>query len=82
MQRVVGTGCALGALTAAYLGAEVSGAAPDLHAAVVAAHAHAGAAGTVAAQEASAPGSFAVAWLDRLYSLSATDIAGTVSIGE
>lgn len=92
MQRVVGTGCSLGALTAAYLGAELSGATgstgftgsagPDLHAAVVAAHAHAGAAGTAAAREASAPGSFAVAWLDRLYSLSAADIAGSVSLDE
>lgn len=89
MQRVVGTGCALGALTAAYLGAELAGTTastdstgPDLHAAVVAAHAHAGAAGTAAAREASAPGSFAVAWIDRLYSLSATDIAGSVSLDE
>lgn len=85
MQRVVGTGCSLGALTAAYLGAEMAAAGAgeaDLHAAVVAAHAHAGAAGTAAALEASAPGSFQIAWLDRLYSLSAGDIAGSVDVDE
>ncbi len=84
MQRVVGTGCALGALTAAYLGAEVAGTtgadATDLHAAVVTAHAHVGAAGSAAARETSSPGSFAVAWIDRLYSLSAAEIAGSVGI--
>lgn len=70
MQRVVGTGCALGALTAAYLGAEGTDPAADPHAAVVAAHAHAGAAGILARRTASAPGSFAVAWLDALYTLT------------
>jgi hydroxyethylthiazole kinase len=70
MQRVVGTGCALGALTAAYLGAEQS----DPHAAVVAAHAHAGAAGQLARRTASAPGSFAVAWLDALFTVTGDDL--------
>jgi hydroxyethylthiazole kinase len=70
MQRVVGTGCALGALTAAYLGAEQN----DPHAAVVAAHAHAGAAGQLARRTASAPGSFAVAWLDALFTVTADDL--------
>lgn len=70
MQRVVGTGCALGALTAAYLGAEQT----DPHAAVVAAHAHAGAAGQVARRTASAPGSFAVAWLDALFTVTGDDL--------
>ena len=70
MQLVIGTGCSLGALVAAYLGAHRTATASrdafDLHDAVVAAHAHSGAAGMVAAQQASAPGSFAVAWIDAL----------------
>lgn len=87
MQRVVGTGCSLGALTAAYLGAEVTargtdGRNIDLHSAVVAAHAHVGAAGTAAADSARAPGSFAVAWLDHLWSLGPEDIESMVSLDE
>ncbi|MEJ6548519.1 hydroxyethylthiazole kinase [Corynebacterium sp. USCH3] len=71
MQRVIGTGCSLGALTAAYLGAArlaVDGVSD--HDAVLAAHAHAGAAGILAATDPAGgtrrPGSFAVAWLDAL----------------
>ncbi|WP_268896613.1 hydroxyethylthiazole kinase [Corynebacterium lizhenjunii] len=71
---VVGTGCALGALTAAYLGAV-----KDPLVAVTAAHAHQGAAGQAAARTASAPGSFAVALIDALYDLSAAEIADLVS---
>ncbi|AGP30713.1 hydroxyethylthiazole kinase [Corynebacterium terpenotabidum] len=88
MQRVVGTGCSLGALTAAYLGAENAGpaghtpAAPDRHAAVVAAHAHAGAAGILAARTASAPGSFAVAWLDALDALTTDHLAELVGVND
>jgi hydroxyethylthiazole kinase len=70
MQLVVGTGCSLGALTAAYLGAGET----DPHAAVVAAHAHAGTAGILARRSASAPGSFAVAWLDALHTVTGADI--------
>lgn len=86
MQLVIGTGCSLGALVAAYLGAHRAVAdgqdAFDLHDAVVAAHAHSGAAGMVAAQQASAPGSFAVAWIDALYQLTSERIAELVTIEE
>ncbi len=86
MQLVIGTGCSLGALVAAYLGAHRTATADqdafDLHDAVVAAHAHSGAAGMVAAQRASAPGSFAVAWIDALYQLTSERIAELVTIEE
>ena len=87
MQLVIGTGCSLGALVAAYLGAhravaDGQDASFDLHDAVVAAHAHSGAAGMVAAQQASAPGSFAVAWIDALYQLTSERIAELVTIEE
>ena len=81
LQKVIGTGCALGALTAAYLGAARSAGIAD-HDAVVAAHAHAGAAGTVAGRTAAGPGSFAVAWLDALYTLTPEEIAGAVTVTE
>lgn len=74
LQTVIGTGCALGALTAAYLAAARSAGIAD-HDAVVAAHAHVGAAGTAAGQVAMGPGSFAMAWLDALYSLEPEQIA-------
>ena len=86
MQLVIGTGCSLGALVAAYLGAHRTATAGqdafDLHDAVVAAHAHSGAAGMLAAQQASAPGSFAVAWIDALYQLTSERIAELVTIEE
>lgn len=74
LQTVIGTGCALGAVTAAYLAAARSAGIPD-HDAVVAAHAHVGAAGTAAGQVAMGPGSFAMAWLDALHSLAPEQIA-------
>ena len=74
LQQVIGTGCALGAVTAAYLAAARSAGIPD-HDAVVAAHAHIGAAGTAAGQVAMGPGSFAMAWLDALHSLAPEQIA-------
>ncbi len=80
LQKVIGTGCSLGALTAAYLGA-----APDRldpHDAVLAAHAHAGAAGQVAARTTDAPGSFAVAWIDALHQLTADEVNGLVATSE
>lgn len=80
MQQVVGTGCSLGALTAAYLGSTADR--TGHHDAVLAAHAHAGAAGTAAARVADAPGSFAVAWLDQLHLLSAGQIGDLVSVDE
>lgn len=70
LTRVIGTGCALGALVAAYLSAW-----EDPFVAVVAAHAHTGAAGGVAGGRASGPGSFAVAWIDALYSLDDAALA-------
>lgn len=81
LQLVIGTGCSLGALVAAYLGAtkntEISA-----HDAVIAAHAHMGAAGQIAATRASAPGSFAVAFLDALYEVNAAHMAELTSIRE
>ncbi|PIE27520.1 MAG: hydroxyethylthiazole kinase [Micrococcales bacterium] len=62
MQWVIGTGCALGALVAAY-----TKVCADPVLAALAAHAHAGAAGTLAGRAAPAPGSFSTAWLDALY---------------
>ena len=74
LQKVIGTGCALGALTAAYLAVAREAGISD-HDAVVAAHAHMGAAGTAAGTVAMGPGSFAMAWLDALYSLEPEQIA-------
>lgn len=78
MQNVIGTGCALGALSAAYLG--IPGV--DPHDAALAAHAHCGAAGQIAAHSTTAPGSFAVAWVDALYNLDAAQIDGLVCVEE
>lgn len=81
LTRVIGTGCSLGALVAAYLGALPKDAlAHERAAAVLAAHAHVGAAGEEAAKSAKFPGSYAVAWMDALDSLSAEQIAQTVSV--
>lgn len=78
MPLVVGTGCSLAALTAAYLGAVPADQGPDLarsrFAAVVTAHVHFAAAGAVAARTAEAPGSFAVAFLDALHTVSEDDL--------
>lgn len=74
LQKVIGTGCALGALTAAYLSVARAAGLPD-HDAVVAAHAHIGAAGTAAGTVAMGPGSFAMAWLDALHSLAPEQVA-------
>ncbi|MEX3504747.1 hydroxyethylthiazole kinase [Corynebacterium sp. LK2510] len=79
--QVIGTGCALGAITAAYLGAaRIEGI--DPFAAVVAAHAHTGAAGQLAGERTSAPGSFHTAWIDGLYELGAEDILARVEIAQ
>lgn len=79
LQLVIGTGCALGALTAAYLGATRN---TDIsaHDAVIAAHAHMGAAGQIAASRATAPGSFAVALIDALFELTPAQLADLTSI--
>lgn len=80
MQQVIGTGCSLGALTAAYLGTD-SG---SRHDAVLAAHAHVGAAGVLAGRSAPGPGSFAVAWLDALDEVGADPgvVAELISVEE
>lgn len=76
MAKVVGTGCSLGSAVAAYLGAQrVPEGAPlasDLDA-TIAAHVHFALAGKIAGRKASAPGSFAVAFIDALSTLSAAD---------
>lgn len=79
LQLVIGTGCALGALSAAYLGATRN---TDIsaHDAVIAAHAHMGAAGQIAASRATAPGSFAVALIDALFELTPAQLADLTSI--
>ncbi|HJG80442.1 MAG TPA: hydroxyethylthiazole kinase [Brevibacterium senegalense] len=71
MPLVVGTGCSLGALTAAYLGASPD----DPFAAVAAAHAHFAAAGEDAGRDSAGPGSFAVAFVDALHAVTADRIA-------
>ncbi|MDO5670577.1 MAG: hydroxyethylthiazole kinase [Corynebacterium sp.] len=71
---VSGSGCSLGALCAAYLGLGV-----DKHDAVLAAHAHAGAAAQIAARSATGPGGFAVAWLDALHHITSAEIADLVT---
>lgn len=114
MPLVIGTGCALGAVVAAYLGAvredprTVGGEAepaaegpdngtspdaaapgrktppvhPDAHDAVLAAHAHLGAAGILAGREARGPGSFRVAWLDALHALDGAGVVELVGMEE
>ncbi|MFP7365806.1 hydroxyethylthiazole kinase [Corynebacterium callunae] len=81
LQMVIGTGCSLGALVAAYLGATKNS---DItaHDAVLAAHAHVGAAGSLAATRAARPGSFAVAFIDALYEVDSATIAELCSVRE
>ncbi|MBY6366631.1 hydroxyethylthiazole kinase [Rhodococcoides corynebacterioides] len=69
LTRVTGTGCSLGALVAAYCAA-----APDVGLAVAAAHTHVTVAADVAAERASSPGSFAVAYLDALHEVSPDEV--------
>ncbi|OIJ35533.1 hydroxyethylthiazole kinase [Rothia kristinae] len=107
MPLVIGTGCALGAVVAAYLGAargetvspDASGrteppaesgtapraaaaSGPEVHDAVLAAHAHLGAAGILAGREAKGPGSFRVAWLDALHALDGAGVVELVGMEE
>ena len=77
LQNVIGTGCSLGAICAAYLATW-----EDPFAAIIAAHAHVGAAGSVAAEKSTAPGSFAVAWLDALHELTTDAIDERISASE
>ncbi|RKR03556.1 hydroxyethylthiazole kinase [Kushneria sinocarnis] len=64
LPRVAGTGCALGAMVAAY-----AAVCTDLPTAMLAAHLHAAAAAERAEARAHGPGSFATAWLDALASV-------------
>ncbi|SDP28526.1 hydroxyethylthiazole kinase [Klenkia soli] len=70
LTRTTGAGCALGALTAAYVAATGS----NLWGAV-AAHAHVALAAERAAAVCTGPGSFAIAWLDALDAVGPDDLA-------
>jgi hydroxyethylthiazole kinase len=79
MTRVTGVGCALSATVAAFVGA----AEPEAFwLATVAALAYSAVAGELAAREAALPGSFAVAYLDRLASLDASVFAATLVMND
>ncbi|SAK79909.1 hydroxyethylthioazole kinase [Caballeronia calidae] len=69
MTRVTGVGCALSATVAAFVG--VASDRDEFWAATVAGIAYSTIAGELAAREAALPGSFAVAYLDRLASVDA-----------
>ncbi|QNG36834.1 hydroxyethylthiazole kinase [Geodermatophilaceae bacterium NBWT11] len=73
LTRTTGAGCALGALTAAYVaatGSSLTGA--------VAAHAHVAVAAGRAAAGTPGPGSFAVRWIDELAAVTPGDLAAVV----
>jgi hydroxyethylthiazole kinase len=70
LTRTTGAGCALGALTAAYLAVT-----DDPLTGVVAAHAHVALAAEVAADLADGPGTFAAQWLDALDALDGDALA-------
>ena len=80
MPLVIGTGCSLGALVAATLGATKE--LPCPHDAVVAAHVLFAAAGIVAGRDAKGPASFEIAWRDALYSLTPEEVASLVAVEE
>jgi hydroxyethylthiazole kinase len=77
LPRVTATGCALGALVAAY--ASVS---PDSFTGLVAAHVHFSVAAEIAALAASRPGSFAPAFLDALDAVDEAALRERARIGE
>ncbi|WP_106214780.1 hydroxyethylthiazole kinase [Kineococcus rhizosphaerae] len=66
LTRTTGAGCSLGALVAAYAGAE-----PDPLVAATAAHLHVALAAERAAARTDGPGSFAIAWIDELSAVDA-----------
>lgn len=76
---VTGGGCALGALTAAFLGA-ARGSADDAFTAVVAAHVVYGAAAEVAASGSPGPGTFAVHLLDALHAVGDAEITARADV--
>ncbi|CRK51799.1 Hydroxyethylthiazole kinase [Rhodococcus sp. RD6.2] len=73
LPRVTSTGCSLGALVAAYLAVAET---PLIG--LAAAHAHVAVASEIAEANSSGPGSFAVAYLDALYTLDAATLAERV----
>lgn len=78
MPKVIGTGCSLGSLVAAYLAAQRDAAGTRLAGdfdAAIAAHAHFKLAGQIAGETARGPGSFAVAFLDALHTIQSADLA-------
>ena len=77
---VIGTGCSLGAVVAAALGATREQPCP--HDATVAAHALFAAAGIVAGRDAKGPASFEVVWRDALYALTPAEVAGLAAVEE
>jgi hydroxyethylthiazole kinase len=77
MPRVIGTGCSLGSLTAAYLAAQRAADGTRLASdfeATIAAHAHFKLAGEAAGKIAAGPASFAVGFVDALYALQSADL--------
>ncbi len=79
MTRVTGVGCALSATVAAFVGVAEP---EESWLATVAALAYSAVAGELAAREAALPGSFAVAYLDRLASLDASAFAATLVMSD
>jgi hydroxyethylthiazole kinase len=75
MTRVTGVGCALSATVAAFVGVAET---DDVWAATAAAIAYSSIAGELASRDAALPGSFAVAYLDRLASLDANVFSATL----
>jgi hydroxyethylthiazole kinase len=76
LPRVTATGCALGALVAAY-----AAVAPDALTGLVAAHVHVSVAAELAAAVAQHPGSFAAAFIDALDSVDAQALRARARIG-
>jgi hydroxyethylthiazole kinase len=75
LPRVTATGCALGALVAAY-----AAAAPDPLTALVSAHVHFSVAAELAEAVASKPGSFAIAFIDALDAVDETSLRSRAEI--
>jgi hydroxyethylthiazole kinase len=75
LPRVTATGCALGALVAAY-----AAAAPDPLTALVSAHVHFSVAAELAEAVASKPGSFAIAFIDALDAVDETTLRSRAKI--
>ncbi|NMM88152.1 hydroxyethylthiazole kinase [Rhodococcus sp. SRB_17] len=69
LPRVTSTGCSLGGLVAAYLAVT-----PTALEGLVAAHTHVAVASEIAEKNSTGPGSFAVAYLDALYTVDADSI--------